>query len=267
MPLLKYAAKDHSCIFFIAGPCVIESEKLCLHVAERLAALSRKHRVDIIFKASYDKANRTSQTSFRGPGLKAGLAVLAKVRQETGLPVLTDVHTSSEATLAGTVVDILQIPAFLCRQTDLLRAAAKTRKTVNIKKGQFMAPGDMGHAINKAGKNVWLTERGTFFGYNRLVVDYTGLIDMRKFGKPVIFDATHSVQQPGGAGGQSSGNRDLAIPLARAAVSVGVDGLFFEVHPDPSRALCDKDNSLYLHDFEREMPRLIELHQTVRVWK
>jgi len=255
-------ARNNS-LFFIAGPCVIESEDLCLHIAERLARVADKHGVKIVFKASYDKANRTSKASFRGLGMGKGLKVLAKVRKTTVLPVLTDIHHPDEAVIVAQIVDVLQIPAFLCRQTDLLVAAGRTGKTVNIKKGQFMAPQDMRYVIDKVGKHAWLTERGTFFGYNRLVVDYAGIIAMKELGSPVIFDATHSVQEPGAGDGQSSGDRRLVVPLARAAAAVGVDGLFFEVHPNPHKALCDADNTLELSVFEREVPRLLELRATV----
>ncbi|MBD3241051.1 MAG: 3-deoxy-8-phosphooctulonate synthase [Chitinivibrionales bacterium] len=244
--------------FFVAGPCVIESESLCLTVASALAELAERLSVDVVFKASYDKANRTSVDSFRGIGRREGLAVLAKVKKATGLPVLTDIHTPDEAAEAAEVVDVLQIPAFLCRQTDLLQAAGATGRTVNIKKGQFMAPDDMRYALDKTGDACWLTERGTFFGYNRLVVDFASFPALRALGVPLLFDATHSVQQPGAAGGASSGNRELALPLARAAIGMGVDGLFFEVHPDPDRALCDGPNSLRLAELQAELPRLVE---------
>ncbi len=251
-------------LFFIAGPCVIESEVLCCEVAGRLAALGTKHDLDIVFKASYDKANRLSSSSFRGPGRESGLKILEKIRKQFGLPVLTDIHESTHAAEAAEVVDVIQIPALLSRQTDLLAAAGKTGKWVNIKKGQCMAPEDMEFAMRKVGEKVWLTERGTFFGYKRLVVDFAGIPVMKRFGAPIIFDATHSVQLPGGGNGVSSGNRDLALPLARAALAMGVDGLFFEVHPDPDHALCDGPNCLRLDDFEREAPRLTELFETIR---
>lgn len=247
-------------LFFIAGPCVIESESLCIKVAHRLAALSEKHRVTIVFKASYDKANRLSNSSFRGPGPQEGLCILERVKKTSGLPILTDIHESCQAAEAAQVADIIQIPALLCRQTDLIAAAAKTGTWVNIKKGQFMAPEDMRFAVEKAGKKVLLTERGSCFGYKRLVVDFTGIPVMKRFGAPVIFDATHSVQVPGGGKGVSGGNRDLAIPLAKAAVAMGVDGLFFETHPDPDNARCDGPNSIYLKEFEKAAPRLIDLH-------
>ncbi len=245
--------------FFVAGPCVVESEDVCLRVAKVLQRLARVHEVEIVFKSSYDKANRTSKGSYRGIGRAEGLAVLSKVRQETGLRVLTDVHSVEQVSQAAAVVDVLQVPAFLCRQTDLLVAAGASGKLVNIKKGQFMAPSDMKYAVDKAGGNCWLTERGTFFGYNRLVVDFAATPVLRSCGVPIVFDATHSVQEPGGACGKSGGNRDLALPLARAALCMGYDGLFFEVHPDPDKALCDGPNSLALDDFERDFGSLVEL--------
>ncbi|MBN2187913.1 MAG: 3-deoxy-8-phosphooctulonate synthase [Chitinispirillaceae bacterium] len=251
-------------IFFIAGPCVIESEALCLKIAGRLAALAEKHRIDIVFKASYDKANRLSKHSFRGIGMRKGLRILSKVKSEAGLPVLTDIHEPSHAAEVARVADVLQIPALLCRQTDLLAAAGRTGRWVNIKKGQFMAPEDMGFAIKKAGRKVWLTERGTLFGYRRLVVDFTGIPVMKRFNVPVIFDATHSVQTPGAGNGVSSGNRGLAIPLAKAALAMGVDGLFFEVHPNPDEALCDGPNCLHIKTFETEAPKLVELFRVAR---
>jgi len=254
-------------LFFIAGPCVIESESICLAIAEKCAALALKHQTTIIFKASYDKANRTSKESFRGLGPQEGLKILDKVKSSTGLSVLTDIHESSQAEEAASVADVLQIPAFLCRQTDLLAAAAKTGKVVNIKKGQFLSPAEMAHSINKVGERCWITERGTFFGYNRLVVDFSGIPTLTSFGKPVIFDATHSVQTPGGGDGCSGGNRAMAIPLAKAALTMGVNGLFFEVHPNPDHALCDGPNSLRLDDFEQELPKLLRLWEFLRTDK
>jgi 2-dehydro-3-deoxyphosphooctonate aldolase (KDO 8-P synthase) len=233
----KFIAPRSRHLYFIAGPCVIESETLCKKIADTLAALAEKHGVDIVFKASYDKANRLSGSSYRGPGLQEGLRILENVKKISGLSVLTDIHEPDQAREAAQVADVVQIPALLCRQTDLIAAAAKTGAWVNIKKGQFMAPEDMMFAIEKAGKKVWLTERGTFFGYKRLVVDFAGIPVLKSFGVPVIFDATHSVHLPGGGKGISGGNRDLAIPLAKAALAMGVDGLFFEVHPDPDKAL------------------------------
>jgi 2-dehydro-3-deoxyphosphooctonate aldolase (KDO 8-P synthase) len=262
--MADYNLHDLNTLFFIAGPCVIESLDQSLLIAEKCAHLAARHRITIIFKASYDKANRTSYRSYRGPGPQEGLRILETVRKESGLPILTDIHESSQAAEAGSVVDVLQIPALLCRQTDLLAAAAQTGKIVNIKKGQFLSPADMQYPIKKAGNNCWVTERGTFFGYNRLVVDFTGIATLKSFGKPVIFDATHSVQQPGGGDGCSSGNRDHALPLARAALTMGVNGLFFEIHPDPDRALCDGPNSLRLDDFERELPVLVALEEFLK---
>ncbi len=262
--IFRYSNASKPRLFFIAGPCVLENRETTLQIASTLARLSNKHQVDIIFKASYDKANRTSLNSFRGPGEAEGLELLRNVKEETGLPLLTDIHEVSQITEASQVVDVLQIPAFLCRQTDLLISAGKTGKIVNIKKGQFISPQEMKYSLEKAGENTWLTERGTFFGYNRLVVDFAGFATMRSFGKPLIFDATHSVQQPGAGQGYSSGNRDLAIPLAKAALSVGVDGLFFEVHPQPDSALCDGPNSLFLSEFERNIPRLIALYDYLK---
>ena len=246
-------------LFLIAGPCVIESRDSALHHADRLRAIAEQKRVGLVYKSSYDKANRTSHKSFRGIGRDEGLAILAEVRSESGLPVLTDVHESTEVPAVAEVVDVLQIPAFLCRQTDLIVAAAASGKTVNIKKGQFLAPWDMEHVLAKArtagGKRVMLTERGTTFGYGNLVNDFRGLAIMGEWGAPVVFDATHSVQLPGAGAGVSSGERRFIAPLARAAVAVGVDGVFMEVHEDPARALSDGPNSLPLAD----MPALIDV--------
>jgi 2-dehydro-3-deoxyphosphooctonate aldolase (KDO 8-P synthase) len=231
----------------IAGPCVIEGEEFALRHARRIAELAQKHSVSAIFKCSFDKANRTSGKSFRGPGLEEGLRVLAKVKRETGLPILTDVHAVEQCAPAAEVVDVLQIPAFLCRQTDLLLAAGRTGRTVNVKKGQFLSPEEMKNAVDKLAevscRDVLLTERGSTFGYHNLVVDMRGLVTMRKFA-PVCFDATHSVQQPGGAGTTTGGDRTLAPPLARAAAAVGIDAIFCEVHEDPPNAKSDGPNSL-----------------------
>jgi 2-dehydro-3-deoxyphosphooctonate aldolase (KDO 8-P synthase) len=253
-------------LFFIAGPCVIESERLCLEISDTLARVSAREKIVIIFKASYDKANRTSGASFRGPGMKKGLKILHKVKKQTGLPILTDIHSAQQTSEAAEVADILQIPAFLCRQTDLLVAAGKTGKFVNVKKGQFMSPRDMKYSLEKAGKKAWLTERGTFFGYGRLVVDFTGIPVLKSFGRPVIFDATHSVQMPSAGNGVSSGNRDCAVPLARAAVCMGVDGLFFEIHPNPNKALCDGPNCVSVKDFVKNVPRLMDLYGQIGAW-
>lgn len=266
MEVLTQQNRDGQSLFFIAGPCVIESEDLCLNIAEKLARLATEHSVTIIFKASFDKANRTSATSFRGPGRDAGLTILNKVKEETGLPICTDIHIPDDAAAVAAVADIIQIPAFLCRQTDLLAAAGATGKYVNIKKGQFMAPQDMRFALEKAGDKCIITERGTFFGYNRLVVDYAGIHQLKELGVPIVFDATHSVQQPGGGHGVSTGNRELAVPLASAALCQGVHGLFFEVHPDPDQALCDGANSIPMDIFAQNVPRFLALFEMVKGW-
>lgn len=238
----------------IAGPCVIESESLCLQVAQTVKTICERLGIQYVFKASFDKANRTSLHSFRGPGLEEGLRVLAEVKQHTGLPLTTDIHEPWQAERAAEVVDLLQIPAFLCRQTDLLVAAARTGKPVNVKKGQFMAPWDMRHVVEKlqtsGAQGVMLTERGASFGYNTLVVDFTSLPQMRALGVPVVFDATHSVQLPAGAGSRSGGRREFIPHLVRAAVAVGVDALFMEVHPDPEKGLSDPATMFPLSDLE-----------------
>lgn len=251
-------------LFLIAGPCVIENEKIVMETADALKNLCEKFKMPLIFKSSYDKANRTSVRSFRGPGLKKGLAILAKIREQFEVPVLSDVHTPQEAREAAGVLDILQIPALLCRQTELLLAAAQTGKPVNIKKGQFMAPGDMGNVIQKMEstgcQKVLLTERGVTFGYNNLISDMRSLVIMKQWGYPVIFDATHSVQLPGGAGHASEGQREFVAPLARAATAVGCDGLFIEVHPEPNQALSDGPTMVSL----KELPGLIEQVSHIR---
>ena len=247
----------------IAGPCVIEHRDLVFEVAEAVNAVCKKLGVQYIFKASFDKANRTSASSFRGPGVTAGLAVLQEVKDKLGLPVLTDIHESSHVAEVAEVVDVLQIPAFLCRQTDLLMAAAATGKAINVKKGQFLSPQEMSQVAQKlrtAGvENLMLTERGNSFGYNTLVVDFRSLPQLQSFGCPVIFDATHSVQQPGGQGGTSGGQREYVAPLARAAVAVGVDGLFMEIHPNPDKALSDGPNMLPLHRLEPLLKQLLAI--------
>ena len=262
-----YACGPGQPLLLIAGPCVVESEELCLSIARRLKEIVAGQRVNLVFKASFDKANRTSASAFRGAGLDAGLAVLAKVKKETGLPVTTDIHESDQAATVGKVCDLLQIPAFLARQTDLLIAAAQTGRAVNVKKGQFMAPWDMQHVVQKlasAGcKNVLLCERGTFFGYGRLVNDMRALIQMRELGVPVVFDATHSVQEPGGLGSATGGNRAMVEPLARAAIAIGIDGLFFETHPDPDSAPSDGPNMLRLDEFPGVLKRILQIRQTV----
>lgn len=252
----------------IAGPCVIESEASCLDLAARLARWARANRVPLIFKASYDKANRTSLGSYRGPGLVNGLAILAEVKRRFGLPILTDVHTAEEAAAAAEVADAIQIPAFLSRQTDLLLAAGKTGRVVNIKKAQFMAPWDLPHAIAKVAstgnRNILLTERGASFGYNTLVTDLRSLPILRATGYPVVFDATHSVQRPGGAGGTTSGDGVFVALLARAAVAAGCDAVFFETHVDPSRALSDKDNAIALGALRKLWPLLTRIDGLVQ---
>jgi 2-dehydro-3-deoxyphosphooctonate aldolase (KDO 8-P synthase) len=247
--------------FLIAGPCALESEKLALEVGETVKRLAKKLGVPYIFKSSFDKANRSSGSSYRGPGLEAGLASLAKVRAKLGVPVITDVHESSQVARVAAVADVLQVPAFLCRQTDLLLACARTGKPVVVKKGQFVAPPNMSEAVKKiqgaGNKKVLLAERGATFGYNNLVVDFTGLPQMRAMGVPVVFDATHSVQLPGGLGHASGGRREYVESLACAAAAVGVDGYFFEVHPRPDKALSDGPNMVALKDFPRVLKRVL----------
>jgi 2-dehydro-3-deoxyphosphooctonate aldolase (KDO 8-P synthase) len=254
--------------FVIAGPCVIESEALCLEIAGYLKGVCERLSVPYIFKASFDKANRTSSHSFRGPGLEAGLATLAKVRREFDVPVLTDVHREDQAGPAAEVVDIIQIPAFLCRQTDLVTAAAKTGRIVNLKKGQYLAPDDMQYLVQKArdagGERLLLTERGTAFGYHNLVVDMRSIAIMKKLGFPVVFDATHSVQLPGAGAGCSSGERMYAPVLAGAAVAAGADGVFVETHPEPERALSDGPNMIQLAEMPAVLERLLSIRQAAR---
>lgn len=234
----------------IAGPCVMENEDLTFYVAQRLKEICAEARVSLVFKSSYDKANRTSLGSYRGPGIDKGLRILADVKSRFQVPVLSDIHSVDEVKPASEVLDALQIPAFLCRQTDLILAASETGKTVNIKKGQFLAPWDMKNIMDKftstGNRNLVITERGTSFGYNNLVVDIRAFPILRSFGYPVIFDVTHSLQLPGGKGSRSGGQREFAGPLARAAVAAGVDGLFMEVHPEPDKALCDGPNMIPL---------------------
>ena len=255
-------------LFLIAGPCVIESEALCLQVGRSLQRTCRLLDIEFIFKASYDKANRTSGQSFRGPGLDAGLATLAKVRAELGVPVLTDVHTEAQAVLAGEVVDILQIPAFLCRQTDLIETAVSTGKIVNVKKGQFLSPPEMGQVVKKAvaagARKLLVTERGTTFGYNNLVADMRSIPVLKRSGFPVVFDATHSVQQPGGGGDRTTGQREFAPVLARCALAAGADGLFIETHPDPDQAMSDGPNMVPLAELPALLKSLLKVWQAVR---
>ncbi len=255
-------------LVLIAGPCVIESLDHSLRTAEVLRGIASRLGIGLVFKASYDKANRTSVTSFRGPGIDAGLKILARVKSECGLPVLSDVHDISQLAPAAEVLDILQIPAFLSRQTDLLVAAGATGRVINVKKGQFLAPWDMKNAVGKlesvGNRNILLTERGASFGYNNLVVDMRALPIMRETGCPVIFDATHAVQLPGGAGTASAGQRQFVGALSRAAAGAGIDGLFWEVHEDPDRALCDGPNSLPLDQVEAQLRQVLAIDAIVK---
>jgi 2-dehydro-3-deoxyphosphooctonate aldolase (KDO 8-P synthase) len=252
-------------LFFIAGPCVLENLDLGLRVAGELAELGHKLNVPLVFKSSFDKANRSSKDSFRGPGLEKGISWLEKIKADSGLPVTTDIHLPDQADPAARVADILQIPAFLCRQTDLLLAAGRTGRIVNVKKGQFLAPWDMAGPVDKirttGNQGIWLTERGTSFGYNNLVVDFRSLAEMGTLGVPVIFDATHSVQLPGGLGTCSGGNREFVPLLARAAVAAGCNGVFLEVHPQPDQALCDGPNTWPLDRLQTLFSQLIALSE------
>lgn len=252
----------------IAGPCVIESEENVMLVAKKMKEITEKLGINYYFKASFDKANRTSIHSYRGPGIDKGLEILKKVKDELGLRIATDIHEPWQAEKAAEVVDIIQIPAFLCRQTDLLIAAAKTGKLINVKKAQFLAPWDMKNVVGKleeSGTNkIMLCERGSCFGYNNLVVDMTGLLEMKKFGYPIIFDATHSVQKPGGKGNATGGNREYVEYLAKAAVAIGVDGLFMEVHPDPDNALSDGPNMVKLENMEELLTKLIKIKNAIK---
>lgn len=256
---------------FIAGPCVIETEELTLRVARKLKEYSDKLNLPLIFKSSYDKANRTSVDSYRGPGIEAGLRILQKVKEEFGFLILSDIHATDEVLKAADTLDIIQIPAFLCRQTDLIVAAAKTGRTVNIKKGQFLSPEDVKNIIDKVrsagNENIMVTERGVSFGYNNLVVDMRSIPIMRSYGYPVVYDATHSVQLPGGLGSCSGGQREFIEPLSRAAVSAGCDAVFMEVHEAPDKALCDGPNMLDLNSFYELAKRLVELNRLVRRWE
>lgn len=251
----------------IAGPCVIESEENVMLIAEKIKGIADKLDLDYYFKASFDKANRTSISSYRGPGIDEGLKILKKVKETYGLKICTDIHEPWQAAKAAEVADILQIPAFLCRQTDLLIAAAKTGKLINVKKAQFLAPWDMKNVVTKieeaGNNNIMLCERGSTFGYNTLVVDMTGIIEMKKFGYPVVMDATHSVQKPGGKGTATGGNREYVEPLAKAAIAAGADALFFEVHPDPDNALSDGPNMVKLDEFEGVLERIIKVYDAV----
>ena len=258
-------------LFLIAGPCVIESETHARMMAERVSAIAAKVGVPYVFKASFDKANRSSVSAFRGPGLKEGLRILAKIKSELKLPILTDIHEAAQAAPAAEVVDILQIPAFLARQTDLLVAAGKTGRVINVKKPQFVSPADVKHVVEKiestGNKQIILTERGSSFGYQNLVVDFRGIPQMKKLGYPVVFDATHSVQLPGGQGHASGGQPEFIEPLARASVAAGVDGIFIETHDRPEQALSDGANALPLDELAGLLERLKELATMVRRWK
>ena len=254
-------------LLLLAGPCVLESGEMAWEIAGEMKAITERLGISYVFKASFDKANRTSLDSFRGPGLEKGLRQLGRIREEVGVAVVSDIHEPGQVEMAADYLDIVQIPAFLCRQTDLLVAAAKSGKTVNLKKGQFVSPWDMEHAVNKlrsAGcERILLTERGAGFGYNNLVVDMRSLPVMRALGCPVIYDATHSVQLPGGMGGKSGGQREFIPPLTRAAMAAGIDGLFMEVHPDPDKALCDGPNSWPLDKAETLLKQLLAVREAV----
>ena len=256
-------------LFLIAGPCALESEELARKVAGTMQEICSRLGISYVFKASFDKANRTSLDSYRGPGLDEGLSILSRIRTEMQVPVISDIHDVSQVAPAAEVLDILQIPAFLCRQTDLLVAAAQSGKPVNLKKGQFVSPWDMENGVNKlrgaGSKKIMLVERGASFGYNNLVVDMRSLPVMRGFDCPVIFDATHSVQLPGGSGGTSGGQREFIAPLSRAAVAAGIDGLFMEVHPDPDNALCDGPNSMPLDAIEQLLTQLLRVQEAVSI--
>lgn len=258
-------------LLIIAGPCVIETESLAMHIAETLVKITNRLGLPFVFKASFDKANRTSGKSFRGPGMDDGLKVLEKIHRELGIPVTTDVHLPDQANAVAEVCQLLQVPAFLARQTDLLVALAQTGRPINVKKGQFMAPGDMQYVLEKTRQNggggTLLCERGTFFGYGRLVNDMQSIPLMQSLGAPVIFDATHSVQQPGGLGGATGGNRAMVEPLARAATAIGADGLFFETHPEPEKSPSDGPNMIPLAEFEAVLSRLKSIGELVRSWR
>lgn len=251
----------------IAGPCVIETEKNVMLIAETVKDIAERLDLDYYFKASFDKANRTSISSYRGPGIDEGLRILQKVKDTYGLKIATDIHEPWQAEKVADVADIIQIPAFLCRQTDLLVAAAKTGKLINVKKAQFLAPWDMKNVVKKleeSGNNhIMLCERGTSFGYNTLVVDMTSIVEMKKLGYPVVMDATHSVQKPGGKGNATDGNREYIEPLAKAAIAAGADALFFEVHPDPDNALSDGPNMVKLNEFEALLQRVIKVYDAI----
>lgn len=254
-------------LILIAGPCVIETEENVMLIAKTVKEIAQKFKLDYYFKASFDKANRTSIHSYRGPGIEEGLRILKKVKDTYGVKIATDIHEPWQAEKVAEVCDLIQIPAFLCRQTDLLVAAAKTGKLINVKKAQFLAPWDMANVVNKlvesGNSNIMLCERGTTFGYNTLVVDMTGIVEMKKLGYPVVMDATHSVQKPGGRGNSTGGNRENVEPLAKAAIAAGADALFFEVHPDPDNAKSDGPNMVKLSEFESMIERIMKVYYAV----
>lgn len=254
-------------IVLIAGPCVIENEEMVFRVAKSLKATAATRKIDLFFKASFDKANRTSISSFRGPGIKKGLAILERIKNEIDVKITTDIHEPWQAEVVAQIADMIQIPAFLCRQTDLLVAAGKTGKMINIKKGQFISPREVINIVKKiestGNRNILICERGTSFGYNRLVVDMTGIYEMKKIGHPIVIDATHSTQIPGGNGDSSDGNSEYAEILAKAAVAAGADALFFEVHPNPKEALSDGANVVSLGEFEGILDRVLKVYDAV----
>ncbi len=270
MNIQPVSIRDYVCgpgqpLLLIAGPCVLQTLPIAMQIADVLAEINRRDDVNVVFKASFDKANRTSLTAARGPGIEEGLRMLEQISKRSGLPTTTDVHLPDQASAVAEVCDLLQIPAFLARQTDLLVAAARTGRPVNVKKGQFMSPEDMQYVVDKLrgseASGVMLCERGTFFGYGRLVNDMQSLPIMRSLGAPVVFDATHSVQRPGGLGGSTGGNREMVEPLARAAVAIGTDGLFFETHPDPTTSPSDGPNMISLGNFTTLVDRLLSLRR------
>jgi 2-dehydro-3-deoxyphosphooctonate aldolase (KDO 8-P synthase) len=264
-PSQPYKVGPSQALLLMAGPCALESEELGMEIAREMKTICNRLGISYVFKASYDKANRTSLKSFRGPGLAKGIKQLDRIREIIGVPVVSDVHDAQQVVAVQDILDIIQIPAFLCRQTDLLVAAAKSGKAISLKKGQFVSPWDMANAVGKirdsGGRQLMLTERGSCFGYNNLVVDMRSLPVMRAMGCPVIYDATHSVQLPGGAGGSSGGQREFIAPLARAAMAAGIDGLFMEVHPDPDSALCDGPNSFPLDQVEKLLKQLLKIRK------
>ncbi len=268
MKLLNFEAGIDQPLFLIAGPCVIESEQMIIDIAGHMKEISQALDINYIFKASFDKANRSSESSYRGPGIEEGLRILAKVKSDLGLPILTDVHEDTPLNEVADVVDVLQTPAFLCRQTNFIKAVAATGKAVNIKKGQFLSPWEMGNVVDKArstgNESIMVCERGFSFGYNNLVSDMRSLAIMRKTGAPVVFDATHSVQLPGGQGGSSGGQREFVPVLARAAVAAGVAGVFMETHPDPANALSDGPNAWPLDRMQQLLEQLVQIDRGVK---